>query len=50
MEWIVFLVFPAFTIGTIALGIVLNAMKQLKRLEERMEELESKMKKIVSKN
>ncbi len=42
MEWSVFLVFPAFTIGTIALGLVLHTLKQIKKLEERIEELESK--------
>jgi len=30
MEWAVVLVFPAITIGAIALGMVLYAMKQLK--------------------
>jgi len=42
MEWSVFLVFPAFTIGAIALGLVLHTLKQIKKLEERIEELESK--------
>lgn len=42
MEWSVFLVFPAFTIGGIALGLVLHTIKQIKKLEERIEELESK--------
>ncbi len=44
MEWSIFLVFPAFTIGAIALGLVLHTMKQIKKLEEKMEELESKHK------
>lgn len=42
MEWSAFLIFPAFTIGAIALGLVLHTIQQIKKLEERIKELESK--------
>lgn len=41
MEWFVF---PAFTIGGIALGLVVHTIRHIKKLEKRIEELESKSK------
>jgi len=35
MEWSAFLIFPAFNISVIALGIVLHTIKQINQLEER---------------
>lgn len=38
-----FLVFPAFTVGAIALGLALHLIKQMKNMEKRIKELESKI-------
>ncbi|MFB7641026.1 hypothetical protein [Peribacillus butanolivorans] len=42
MEWSGFIIFPIFTIGAIALGLVIHTIKQIKKLEERVKELENK--------
>ncbi|WP_255294510.1 hypothetical protein [Bacillus cereus] len=44
MEWFTFLVFPAFTLGGIALGLTLHSIKKIKNMERRVEELENKNK------
>ena len=44
MEWFTFLVFPAFTLGGIALGLALHSIKEIKNMERRVKELENKNK------
>ncbi|WP_255731486.1 hypothetical protein [Solibacillus palustris] len=42
MESFTFLVFPAITLGGVALGLVIYSIKQIRILQEKVKVLESK--------
>ena len=44
MESFTFLVFPAFALGGVALGLALHSIKEIKNMERRVKELENKNK------